>query len=525
MSSPFSGDPRRLGAELAADIRARFMPGGGQRPPTRFYMPPIEDLGQAWEVRQGPLGSGTVELWRDPGGNLPHDPRTGRTPLSRVFTINALERHARLDLPDALRGAHWDMRVTWGVLNPPVDATALGWRREPGKSNDEFKAELHVSLEALPHLALQTDMTLAVLGEVAPELRGLNRADPTDLARAQTVMRENRWREAVRLELRAPSPVVARAFPPVLLRGIDLELKMAEFARRFRAQGRAPQPVYAFPWSADRGLQRTATVLELSALQLRVDPLPDYELTAYPMGATWNLTTQGLAGLARGEALDRDAPALAGARWMAWPRALLLQQDFDRDQAVLEPMLQALYEPAPGDDSGRDDGPQRPPRIVWVQGGALDMFPDDTDVENEEEEPSVWNADALVMFGDDGEERRLLRPRAQTTPEGGLSVLIDNLPRLPGTHPQPIRTVAIERDASHRCASCGAAGAPLRCTGCRNAWYCAEECQRRDWDGHSAACTIPALSLVGAKAAGVRTPSPPHAQGSGQCSLARDGTL
>ena len=38
------------------------------------------------------------------------------------------------------------------------------------------------------------------------------------------------------------------------------------------------------------------------------------------------------------------------------------------------------------------------------------------------------------------------------------------------------------------CAACGAAGARLKCGGCRRAHYCDAACQKRDWRAHKAAC-------------------------------------
>ena len=51
------------------------------------------------------------------------------------------------------------------------------------------------------------------------------------------------------------------------------------------------------------------------------------------------------------------------------------------------------------------------------------------------------------------------------------------------------------------CAACGAAGAPLMCSGCLAASYCGAECQRRDWRAHKAACKQRQQEMAAAAAA------------------------
>jgi len=44
------------------------------------------------------------------------------------------------------------------------------------------------------------------------------------------------------------------------------------------------------------------------------------------------------------------------------------------------------------------------------------------------------------------------------------------------------------RSPMQACASCGAGGKCMLCTGCRRTWYCSIPCQRRDWSAHKELC-------------------------------------
>lgn len=54
--------------------------------------------------------------------------------------------------------------------------------------------------------------------------------------------------------------------------------------------------------------------------------------------------------------------------------------------------------------------------------------------------------------------------------------------------PDPQKMLSIIRDP--HCHTCAARNAARRCTGCRVARYCGEECQRLDWEDHRRVCAL-----------------------------------